>query len=221
MLFGRHYISTMGYSQVMILIIFLTLKPYISLMSHPIKTIQCASLQENLTMTFSSYLHRTKLFWKAVSQRFRDLPLIATFSVLMMRVASPIWIHLIFPCYHKIVNSLYQIHQKWLTWNVLYQMFCHKNPDPSNLFHQIRNQTCFSQFSSQRMCPPQNIPFLDLCSKHQSWQCTEHTSAQHQAGDWLWEGQSGWRQQARLTKPPITPTNQESFIWPNKHKGTE
>ena len=56
------------------------------------------------------YLQRTKLFWKAVSQRFRVLLLIATFSVLMMRVASPIWIHLIFPCYHKIVNSLYQIH---------------------------------------------------------------------------------------------------------------
>ena len=163
MLFGRHYISTMGYSQVTILIIFLTLKPYISPMSHPIKTIQCASLQENLTMTFSSYLQRTKLFWKAVSQRFRVLLLIATFSVLMMRVASPIWIHLIFPCYHKIVNSLYQIYQKWLTWAVLYQMFYHKNPDPRNFFHQIRNQTCFPH----RMCPPQSIPFLDLCSKHQ------------------------------------------------------
>ena len=35
-------------------------------------------------MTFSSYLQRTKLFGKAVSQRFRVLLLIATFSVLMM-----------------------------------------------------------------------------------------------------------------------------------------
>ena len=203
MLFGRHYISTMGYSQVMILIIFLTLKPYISPMSHPIKTIQCASLQENLTMTFSSYLQRTRLFWKAVRQKFRVLLLIATFSVLMMRVASPIWIHLIFPCYHKIVNSLYQIHQKWLTWNVLYQLFCHKNPDPSNFFHQIRNQLCFLH----RMRPLQSIPFLDLCSKHR-------ITTIYRAHHW-------WRRQARLTKPPIIPTNRESFIWPNKHKGAE
>ena len=43
-------------------------------------------------------------------------------------------------------------------------MFCHKNPDPSNFFHQIRNQTCFPH----RMCPPQSIPFLDLCSKHRN-----------------------------------------------------
>ena len=45
---------------------------------------------------------------------------------------------------------------------VLYQMFCHKNQHTSNFFHQIRNQTCFPH----RMCPPQIIPFLDLCSKH-------------------------------------------------------
>ena len=134
-----------------------------------IKTIQCASLQENLTMTFSSYLQRTKLFWKAVSQRFRLLLLIATFSVLMMRVASPIWIHLIFPCYHKIVNSLYQIYQKWLTWNVLYQMFCHKNPDPSNFF---------SSDQKSNMLSSQNVPSSEHSFLRPLFKTSNHDNVQ-------------------------------------------
>ena len=41
-------------------------------MSHPIKTIQYASLQENLTMTFSSYLQRTKLFLKSSEAKIQS-----------------------------------------------------------------------------------------------------------------------------------------------------
>ena len=41
-------------------------------MSHPIKTIQYASLQENLTMTLSSYLQRTKLFLKSSEAKIQS-----------------------------------------------------------------------------------------------------------------------------------------------------
>ena len=83
-------------------------------------------------------------------------------------------------CEQSVPDSPEMINLKCVVPNVLPQ-----ESRPKQFLPSDQKSNMLSQFSSHRMCPPQSIPFLDLCSKHQSRQCTEHTSAQHQAGDWL------------------------------------
>ena len=89
---------------------------------------------------------------------------------------------------------------------------------PNVLPQESRPKQFLSSDQKSNMLSSQNVPSSEhsflrpFVQNIKSRQCTEHTSAQHHAGDWLREGQSGRRRQAKLTKPPITPTNRESFI---------